>query len=277
MNFINPRWMTAGAVFYYVTGTLYNISKLIIVLGVGGMVVGFFSTPQLVVPIGFIFVIVGAGLWRRVIQRQQNSYNPGLRVISIDELYTIRFISNETEYVQFKKIKLKCIQRGADTYKHKFRWTGQGRIEASTTAPDSRVEIGEDKYSPFMVCRVRFDRPLEKGQEKEIDYTLRLTDVTQEVKPFLSQGIVFPIQQLVMRVKFEGIESRRLINCARRIFPSGSADLPVWEEKITTSSQDRDLLWKVDSPVFGWWYRLVWELAPAQEEARSDVKDNIVL
>jgi hypothetical protein len=51
------------------------------------------------------------------------------------------------------------------------------------------MQLFKESYGPHDVCRIDFERPLRKGEVREINYNLSMTDSANQARPFLAHNI----------------------------------------------------------------------------------------
>ncbi len=101
-------------------------------------------------------------------------------------------------------------------------------IVPEASAPDL-VSLAHQPHDIHSICRVDFERPLRKGEEKELKYALRMQDTHRAPEQFHIHSIYYRTDRLIIRVRLEQPHSD-LRFYRRQILASSTADMPIYED-----------------------------------------------
>jgi len=254
------KWDGWAARTYYVLGLLYYLYHWLVIGGVVGLVATAFAfykrSPELVIILllGFslVAIAVGCGIWLRSAKRRLEGPNPGFKLLSLESSYKV---CGDGKYHATRRIIARSVRAGADSYKHKFGWTGSGPIGIALvhSTPPASATIATDQLGQ-KTCVVQFKRQLANGEQIEFEYAMDLIDDGGTAKPFLTTNITDWIsKELIMRVKLPD----DCVAYRRGIYMSHAAEIPMWEDEVRRGSS-HEAYWKISKPRPRYRYQIDW-------------------
>lgn len=257
---MHGRWISAAARVYYLAGALYYLYKWLLVTGSGGLVLSalaYISTfPYIVYSVAplSLFMLAWGGLLaakKKTIRLQ--SHNPSLEEKFLESIYTVL---GNNQYRYLRRVIIKALHDDVDHYQHKFSWSGTanvGDIDSVMQAP-YMASVIRVRNSPSLLCRIQLDRPLRKGEERDLTYSLTLTDTAETAQLFLGHAGYSPIKGLILRINPAAGSNIRTYK--RQLFASHTADIPIFEEEVTVPTTSPELWWNIGRPRLGYLYRI---------------------
>jgi hypothetical protein len=257
----NPdaRWTGIFAWLHHAFGiSIYSYQWILLAGGLGAIGSGLLGifTSQLLIFGGVLFlsvILIAIGLWAGFIRarRRMIAVNSQLEITSFNSIYEML---DEQNYRFRQEITVRAKQPGVNTYKCKYRWTGQGQITFTASPgvglqvePASRGDVWEANL-------VLFPHSLSKGEEFSFFLELRLVDEAHSAYPHLAKFVddhyVNGFKQRVLLPKIPAYYSKEILYSAR-------SDYLLWYER-KHSPESREIEWAVKRPLLGRRYRIVW-------------------
>jgi hypothetical protein len=252
------KWTSRFVFVYYVIGSVYYIHHWLIGLGVLSAAAFLFknlpdflryATPSLSV----MFLYAGIAFWRKKISFQLNGPNPCLRFNFLEVSY--REIDAKT-CESHRKANVTAVYP-VDHYLHKFNWSGNGNAVVEITSGANKAELIDVPLGMEKGCKVCFERPLHKKEQREFSYRLVLTNARDTLKHFLGHRIDSPTAKLIMRVQFESSQQKS-IRGLKQLFLAPTSEIPLWEEEFTILTPNTEVVWSINRPRNGYYYRISW-------------------
>jgi hypothetical protein len=222
----NARWEGIASRIYYSLGALYYAYEWLALATAGSALTAltlYLKSSTLLslaaANISLILLIITVAIWLRYTNRRIRGRNPALQVLTLDYSYDI-FADNK--YRTTKGVTAKALYNGVDHYRHAFVWTGAGDISARAHVPeDGKITLSHDSLGPKQLCQVHFERPLARGEETQIKFTLDLVDSAKTSQPFFALTSYDWIQKdATLRVRFH---TERPATYTKRIYLSDVA------------------------------------------------------
>ncbi len=246
---------------YYVVGVLYYLSHWVALIGVAGVAGGvtllarYAFSGEVVVASGFV-LIWGINLKIKSYRVQLYSDNPNFWHILEECVYDV---SAAPVYRYTKRLRLKALSGGVDSWSHGFGWSGHGRMhvvcsQQPENVPVTEVSIVQEEYGPRNVCRVRFERPLKRGEIVEFAVEMTLVDEEGAARPFLSQKINTPAGELIMRVRLP----QGATEYVQAVYESPTTRMPSLEKKVNLAVRSEEARWVIKKPRIRRHYQIRW-------------------
>ncbi len=154
---------------------------------------------------GYIMIIVGAGsawLFLTLYQRYSR-FHPTFPRFEFD----FQILKNEITYeykdkthmIYKKKKVLKALKNNLDVYHDKYRWTGEGKVDAKSAikGQEFRTTIRKNVWQFY---EIRFQKTLKKGEEITTEVIWDLEDVAGKAVPYFSVTIEEPTNLLKLNL-----------------------------------------------------------------------------
>lgn len=253
------RWVNVAAWIHHVLAAFYFFYQLIVLLGIAGITLGISFRSQLdfgfcfVIPISLGLLIWGVVLGLRSSKLRLSSYNPGIKQEIVEDIYSL---VGPNDYSHSRRVVARIVQHGVDNYKHKFHWTGEGGI-SYIEHPKQKVEIYQESYGHYYVCKVDFERAFGKNEKIDFTYDLKFNDRAGTTKPYFGYTSHYhTTRKLILRVRFLCDESIK--SYWRKKFLSPYTDIPFWQEQVTLPSGSREASFEIVRPRIGFRYQITW-------------------
>jgi hypothetical protein len=255
------KWDSVLARAYYTLGSAYYVVHWIAALGLASLLASVLPLvhQRIIVGLSLAFVgitsvVVAAWLTISSLRHRLNGTNPTLRIVKVEEIYTDL---GDGRFDSTRDLTMQAASAGAASYVDKFIWTGTGHITPRIDVPpDARVVLEDEPFGYRKILRVWFPRQLRKNESIRIRYTLELHDTESTARPFLSVGAnEWGLRKLILRVNWKDTVPPLY---KRQLFASITSDLPVFEDSIIVARSEREGIWTIPKPHFGWEYRIVW-------------------
>ena len=133
----------------------------------------------LVLSISFLIVVI--------IYEKLDRFRPAFPRLQVDFLILEKHVEyhymDRTHTTHVKRLRLKALRRGLDTYRDKYRWTGDGPMTITSSHQDQQfLEI--HKRNVWQYYEIRFLKPLGRGEVVETELTWKLHDPEKKAVPF---------------------------------------------------------------------------------------------
>jgi hypothetical protein len=248
-------------------GALYYVYHWVpIVVGVVGFLAGLVLVTTgfylaALIALGIVsltLITVGVFAWLRATSQQSQGLNPALKLrfwrqdLAIVDRYTYRYEST---------IAATILQPGQQSYRHKFWWSGQGKMEVEPLSANiEHAEIFPEPLGSNQVCLLRFRTEFRKRDEIDFKYRLHMAAPRDHVKPYLSYLASAPLRNLELRVRFPvGYKGTKY---KRQHFVSASSDIPQDQEEVLLAPNAQGLMkafWDINRPRIGHRYQIEWQ------------------
>lgn len=251
------KWSTRLGYVYYVIGSIYYVYHWFLVLGSLAAVASVVGTYPLFVKysapaISLASLYLGVAFWRRQITFQLNGPNPSLRFERLEVSY------KELDAINCEAQRQACVNvvYPIDHYVHKFNWSGDGDAIAEVISGARRAEVEEVPNGPEKACRIYFERYLNKKETRDFAYRLLLRNARKPLKSFLGHALDTPTRKLVMKAEFR--PDKKPTRGVKQIFITERSEIPLWEEELDFKVNEISIVWEIDRPRNGYYYRISW-------------------
>lgn len=253
------RWASTGVRFYYLLGSAYYIHKWLVYFGVGGVLTGvtaYLWDYRFALIAAFIFALsiaslcLGVWLWIDDARRRYQSANPGLQIKRVEAIYR-NLGGGKYEYTRRMEVVAKF--QGVEGFRHKFGWTGGGRIEVRTD-PSCIATLGDNDRIWNKVL-IAFPRPLAKGEIFTCYYTLSMLDTVNTAQKFLRMTLDDKSEHLSQTVILQSAD--RPVSFRRLMYVTQTSEIPVFEETVQLSP-DKIVGWEIPWPRPNFVYGIYW-------------------
>ena len=189
--------------------------SLMVLLGTGSAIVGFFKNNFSVLLVGVavlilslttlaalkIFVVDALLISQKSQDESVDSYPPpeasGEVTIVLKEIVYV--YTDKNNIYQRKRFKLKAVKDGVFTFSDRYCWTGRGSCEIQSLTPGFTI-VNQRKQEFWDYFDVQFPHPLRVGAECDFTIQWKLIDIDGIASSFLSTMIDTPTDRLSMEV-----------------------------------------------------------------------------
>ena len=163
-----------------------------------------------------------------------------------------------------KRVKLKALKNGLETYPDKYHWTGSGMARIKSNIPEQEVRR-TIKKNIWQFTEVRFPVMLNKGQTIESEVEWILDDKNGSAVPFVSATIEEPTALLRIHVKIA--RSLGVRKVTREISGGIGAKKPFESTEVALDGRG-EYTWEVKRPRLLYHYEIKW--VPAGRHAEDN-------
>lgn len=200
-----------------------------------------------------------------LIRERYNRLRPRFPAIDLDFQILEKAISYEYverhKMVYRKKIKLKALRNGLDTYRDKYRWTGTGLLSMKSIVQEHDV-VETVRKNVWRVYEIRFQRSLRKGDtiETEIEWTLQ--DDSCSAVPFFSATIEEPTDCLLFNLKIIPAFGVREVTCEVSSHIGSGRPFKSWTIPV---DKHGEAAWRINGPELLYYYEMRWTFVNGPE------------
>jgi len=160
-----------------------------------------------------------------------------------------------TKFTYKKRIVLKALHNGLDSYTDKYKWTGSvAPIKIASAIPEHTLRMTERK-SVWQYYDICFEKTLAKKETIETELVFDLEDPNDDYTPFISATILEPTNKLTFRLTIPPSMGITVSTCETS--RSMGARVP-YESETKHFDRNGNIVWEIDKPKMHHHYELRW-------------------
>jgi len=208
-------------------------------------------------PLLVVFLSVSL-LLTAIIYEKLNRFRPAFPRLQVDFLILEKYVEyryqDRANMTYVKRLRLKALRRGIDTYRDKYRWTSDGPMTITSSHKDQQfLEI--HKRNVWQYYEIRFQKPLAKGEVVETELKWELHDPEHKAVPFFSADIEEPTNRLIMHLSLD--PSLGVTSAIQETSPSIGAPKSLRSDSVSLNSHG-ELTWVIPNPSLLYHYEMRW-------------------
>jgi hypothetical protein len=208
------------------------------------------------------------GAWLFVLlSKRYSRYRPAFPKLNVDfqivkkEIYYELKDRGQIEYK--KKVLLRALKDGLDSYHDKYHWTGSGPVAMHSAISDQEVSETFRK-TVWQYYEIRFPQTLAKNETVETEIVWQLDDSSHTSVPFISAVIEEPTTLLSLTAKFPINLGVHEVICE---ISSGIGARKPFKSHRQTLDREGKASWPIEGPKLLYSYTLKW--MPNRSGAKS--------
>lgn len=257
----------------FVKKAIYDVTKFLVILILAqsiSLVASKLLTVKLVylAPykwyIGTIFSCIGF-LTVLYIYRKADRFRPDFPRLDFDYQVVEKDIyyeyTDRAHMTYRKKVRVKALKNGLDTFRDKYRWTGKGGVAVKSGVPEHQI-TETFLRSVWQVYEVRFGRTLKKGDMITTECIWELEDKEGMAVPFFSATIEEPTDLLRFNLCLNTSLGVREVICETS---SGISSGKPLDTIVKQMDKHGEVTWEIRKPKLLYHYEMKWSMTRQQE------------
>jgi hypothetical protein len=208
-------------------------------------------------------VVAGSGgAWLFMVLREKyNRFRPSFPPLKFNFAVVERDVTYEyidkTHMVYKKRVIVKALTSGLDSYRDRYSWTGRGNVAI-------RSGIREHEFTKtfrrniWQFYEIRFQKALKKGEQIETEVIWKLEDTEGVAVPFMSSTIEEPTELLRLNLSLSPSLGVREATC--EISSAIGAKLSPFFSEVRPLDRNGKLSWVIKKPKLLYHYEIKWVL-----------------
>ena len=161
---------------------------------------------------------------------------------------------NKTHMMYRKRVSVKALKNGLDTYHDKYQWTGNGNVKISSAIKEQQFRK-TIKKNVWQFYEIRFQKTLAKKESIETEIVWDLEDVNREAVPFFSATIEEPTDFLKLNLSLTPKLGVKEVTCE---ISSGIGAKKPFNSKTIPLDRNGRATWEIKKPKLLYHYEIKW-------------------
>lgn len=161
---------------------------------------------------------------------------------------------DKTHMLYKKRVLVKALKNGLDTYHDKYHWTGNGNVKIFSAIKEQQFRETIRK-NIWQFYEIRFQKTLSKNESIETEVFWELEDTANNAGPFISADIEEPTDLLRLNLSIPHDLGVKEITCETS---SGIGAKKPFKSKLRPLDRNGRVTWKEEKPKLLYHYEIKW-------------------
>lgn len=161
---------------------------------------------------------------------------------------------DKTHMVYRRRVLVKALKNGLESYQDKYQWTGSGNVKISSAIKEHQFRE-TIKKNVWQFYEIRFQKMLSKNESMETELIWELEDIAVKAVPFFSATIEEPTDCLKLNLSLPSDAGVREVTCE---VSSGIGAKKPFSSKTIPLDRNGKAIWEIKRPKLLYHYEMKW-------------------